>query len=82
MSVRTFTRLFTEEVGFSPGRWVIQQRIDRAQHFLESTDPPVDEIAGQVGFVGGTSLREHRHTAIGVSRSPTGALSVAHCTPH
>jgi len=27
----------------------------------------VDEIAGQVGFAGGTSLREHLHAAIGVS---------------
>jgi transcriptional regulator GlxA family with amidase domain len=27
----------------------------------------VDEIAGQVGFAGGTSLREHLNAAIGVS---------------
>ncbi|MGF4046196.1 GlxA family transcriptional regulator [Paenarthrobacter nitroguajacolicus] len=67
MSVRTFARRFTEEVGMSPGRWLIQQRIDRARHFLESTDLPVDEIAGQVGFAGGTSLREHLNAAIGVS---------------
>jgi transcriptional regulator GlxA family with amidase domain len=26
-----------------------------------------NEIAGQVGFAGGTSLREHLHAAIGVS---------------
>lgn len=41
---------------------------------------PVDEIAGQVGFAGGTSLREHLHAAIGVSplayrRTFRGALS-------
>lgn len=66
-SVRTFARRFTEEVGMSPGRWLIQQRVDRARHFLESTDLPVDEIAGQVGFAGGTSLREHLNAAIGVS---------------
>jgi len=67
MSLRTFARRFNEEVGMSPGRWLIQQRIDRAQHLLESTDLPVDDIAGQVGFAGGTSLREHLHAALGVS---------------
>jgi transcriptional regulator GlxA family with amidase domain len=67
MSQRTFGRRFKEEVGLSPGRWLIQQRVDRARQLLESTDLPVDEIAGQVGFAGGTSLREHLHAAIGVS---------------
>ncbi|WP_405825124.1 helix-turn-helix domain-containing protein [Streptomyces sp. NBC_01390] len=67
MSLRTFVRRFTEEVGMSPGRWLIRQRVDRARHLLETTDLPVDEIAGQVGFAGGTSLREHLHAAVGVS---------------
>jgi transcriptional regulator GlxA family with amidase domain len=67
MSVRTFARRFNEEVGMSPGRWLIQQRIDRARHLLESTDLAVDEIATRVGFAGGTSLREHLNAAISVS---------------
>ncbi|MGW0732103.1 GlxA family transcriptional regulator [Streptomyces sp. NPDC002851] len=67
MSLRTFARRFAEEVGMSPGRWLIQQRVHRARHLLESTDLPVDEIAGQVGFATGTSLRQHLHAAIGVS---------------
>lgn len=67
MSLRTFTRRFNEEVGMSPGRWLIQQRVSRAQHLLETTDLPVDDIAGRVGFATGTSLREHLHAAIGVS---------------
>jgi transcriptional regulator GlxA family with amidase domain len=60
-------RRFAEEVGMSPGRWLIKQRVDRARHPLETTDQPVDEIAGQVGFASGTSLREHLHAAIGIS---------------
>jgi transcriptional regulator GlxA family with amidase domain len=80
MSLRTFSRRFNEEVGMSPGRWLIQQRVDRARHLLESTDLAVDDIAGHVGFAGGTSLREHLHAAIGVSplayrRTFRGALS-------
>ncbi|MFF8807848.1 GlxA family transcriptional regulator [Streptomyces omiyaensis] len=67
MSLRTFARRFTEEVGTSPGRWLIQQRVVRARHLLETTDLAVDDIAGQVGFATGTSLREHLHAAIGVS---------------
>ncbi|MEV6384609.1 helix-turn-helix domain-containing protein [Streptomyces sp. NPDC051773] len=67
MSLRTFARRFNDEVGMSPGRWLVQQRVARARHLLESTDLPVDEIAGHVGFATGTSLRQHLHAAIGVS---------------
>jgi transcriptional regulator GlxA family with amidase domain len=67
MSLRTFIRRFTEEVGMSPGRWLIHQRVERVRLLLETTDLPVDEIAGMVGFAGGTSLREHLHAAIGVA---------------
>ncbi|WP_406176567.1 GlxA family transcriptional regulator [Streptomyces sp. NBC_00996] len=67
MSLRTFARRFNDEVGMSPGRWLIQQRVSRARHLLESSDLSVDQIAGEVGFATGTSLRQHLHTAIGVS---------------
>ncbi|MFK0115564.1 GlxA family transcriptional regulator [Streptomyces sp. NPDC090994] len=67
MSLRTFARRFDDEVGLSPGRWLIQQRVARARHLLESSDLPVDQIAGRVGFATGASLRQHLHAAIGVS---------------
>ncbi|MEU9290159.1 helix-turn-helix domain-containing protein [Streptomyces sp. NPDC048275] len=67
MSLRTFARRFQDEVGMSPGRWLIQQRVARARHLLESSDLSVDQIAGEVGFATGTSLRQHLHAAIGVS---------------
>lgn len=67
MSLRTFARRFSDEVGLSPGRWLIQQRVVRARHLLESSDLPVDRIAGEVGFATGASLRQHLHAAIGVS---------------
>ncbi|MEU6546930.1 helix-turn-helix domain-containing protein [Streptomyces sp. NPDC046859] len=67
MSMRTFARRFGDEVGLSPGRWLVQQRVARARHLLESTDLPVDQIAAQVGFATGASLRQHLHAAIGVS---------------
>ncbi|MGP2437815.1 GlxA family transcriptional regulator [Streptomyces sp. JW3] len=67
MSPRTFARRFDDEVGISPGRWLIQQRVARARHLLEASDLPVDRIAGQVGFATGASLRQHLHASIGVS---------------
>ena len=67
MSPRTFARRFNEEVGLSPGRWIVQQRVTRARHLLESSDLSVDQIAGHVGFATGASLRQHLHAAIGVS---------------
>ncbi|MEU2054870.1 GlxA family transcriptional regulator [Streptomyces bungoensis] len=67
MSLRTFARRFNDEVGLSPGRWLIQQRVARARHLLESSDLPVDRIAAEVGFATGASLRQHLHASIGVS---------------
>ncbi|QCD59896.1 GlxA family transcriptional regulator [Streptomyces hawaiiensis] len=67
MSLRTFARRFHDEVGLSPGRWLIQQRVVRARHLLESSDLTVDQIAGRVGFATGASLRQHLNAAIGVS---------------
>ncbi|CAM5362317.1 Helix-turn-helix domain-containing protein OS=Streptomyces alboniger OX=132473 GN=CP975_25190 PE=4 SV=1 [Streptomyces alboniger] len=67
MSLRTFARRFNDEVGLSPGRWLIQQRVARARHLLEATDMSVDQIAGRVGFATGTSLRQHLRASIGVS---------------
>lgn len=66
-SVRTFARRFREEVGESPGRWLIRQRVARARYLLESSDLSVDRIAGQVGFATATSLRQHLHASIGVA---------------
>ncbi|MHC3467248.1 GlxA family transcriptional regulator [Streptomyces sp. 7R007] len=67
MSLRTFARRFHDEVGMSPGRWLIQQRVGRARHLLEASDLTVDQIAGRVGFATGASLRQHLHAAVGVS---------------
>ncbi|WP_432175869.1 GlxA family transcriptional regulator [Streptomyces sp. Tue6028] len=67
MSRRTFARRFNDEVGMSPGRWLIQQRVARARRLLESSDLSVDRIAGEVGFATAASLRQHLHVAIGVS---------------
>ncbi|MGO4418396.1 GlxA family transcriptional regulator [Streptomyces sp. MCAF7] len=67
MSVRTFTRRFREEVGVSPGQWLVQQRVERARHLLEGTDLSVDQVARDAGFGTAASMRQHLQTALGVS---------------
>ncbi|MEV6313683.1 helix-turn-helix domain-containing protein [Streptomyces sp. NPDC051776] len=67
MSVRTFTRRFREEVGVSPGQWLVAQRVERARHLLEDTDLAVDRVARECGFGSAASLRQHVQAALGVS---------------
>lgn len=67
MSVRTFSRRFRAEVGTTPGQWLTRQRVDLARHFLETTDWPVDLVAQRAGIGTGACLRQHLHTAIGIS---------------
>jgi transcriptional regulator GlxA family with amidase domain len=67
MSQRTFTRRFREETGQSPGAWLIQQRVRHAQHLLEETDLPVDDVARLAGMGTSASLRAHLRTQAGVS---------------
>jgi transcriptional regulator GlxA family with amidase domain len=69
MSVRTFTRRFREETGQSPGAWLAQQRVRHAQHLLEATDLPVDQVATRAGLGTAASLRQHLRASVGVSPS-------------
>ncbi|MEU3371092.1 helix-turn-helix domain-containing protein [Streptomyces sp. NPDC006660] len=56
-SARTLARRFTEQVGTSPGRWLLDQRITAARELLESSDLPVDAVAHRVGLSSATNLR-------------------------
>jgi transcriptional regulator GlxA family with amidase domain len=67
MSVRTFTRRFREETGLSPAQWLNRQRVEHARVLLETTDLSVDEVARRSGFGTAVSLRQHLHSAVGVS---------------
>ncbi|NUR28089.1 MAG: helix-turn-helix domain-containing protein [Catenulispora sp.] len=67
MSVRNLTRRFRQEVGMTPGDWLIQQRVEYARQLLEGGDLPIDHVARRVGFGSSASLRGHFHAAVGVS---------------
>ncbi|MEO3875434.1 helix-turn-helix domain-containing protein [Nonomuraea sp. B12E4] len=83
-SVRTLTRRFHAETGMSPLQWLLQRRIDRARELLETTDLPMDHVAGQSGLGGADSLRKHMIARVGLTptayratftRLPTGSSS-------
>jgi transcriptional regulator GlxA family with amidase domain len=59
LSPRTFARRFVDEVGLSPLRWLVQQRVRLAQELLETTDEPVERIARRSGFGTAANLRQH-----------------------
>jgi transcriptional regulator GlxA family with amidase domain len=50
MSPRHFARVFTEEVGTTPARYVEGVRVDHARRLLESSSRSIDEIARATGF--------------------------------
>ena len=66
VSVRTLERRFADALGMSPLRWLLQQRVRRAQQFLETTDRPIGWIAATCGFGGPASLRAHFARIVGV----------------
>lgn len=50
MSERSFQRLFTNEVGISPGRYVERTRIDAARALLEHSQDGLAAVAAACGF--------------------------------
>ncbi len=50
MSTNAFTRIFTEEVGLSPQRYVKKKRVDAACVLLHHTNNTIDEVAQATGF--------------------------------
>jgi AraC-like DNA-binding protein len=50
LAINAFTRLFREETGISPQRFVKNRRIDKACMMLHHSDLTIDEIASLTGF--------------------------------
>lgn len=67
LSARTFARRFKETTGATPHRWLLDQRLQHAEHLLETTDLAVDTVAARAGFGSGDTLRHHFAARRGVS---------------
>ncbi|HEY6315835.1 MAG TPA: helix-turn-helix domain-containing protein, partial [Streptosporangiaceae bacterium] len=79
MSRRNFDRRFREITGAAPSTWLTHQRVLRAQHLLESTRLPVEEVARRCGFSSAAALRPHFRRLAGTApaayRTTFGELS-------
>ncbi|WP_460369162.1 helix-turn-helix domain-containing protein, partial [Actinocorallia lasiicapitis] len=64
VSPRTLNRYFTEQLGVSPGRWLLDRRIATTRALLEETDLPVETIAQRVGLSSAVNLRRRFHNAL------------------
>lgn len=59
MSARSFARHFLATTGTTPHRWLLEQRLQRAELLLETTDLTVDVVAQRAGFGSADTLRHH-----------------------
>ncbi|MFI9504379.1 GlxA family transcriptional regulator [Nocardia sp. NPDC052566] len=69
LSERTLARRFHAELGGTPLRWLLTQRINRARELLECTDLPVDVVADRCGLGSPANLRAHFGREVGISPS-------------
>jgi transcriptional regulator GlxA family with amidase domain len=58
MSPRHFARVFTQQVGCTPARFVERLRVEAARRRLEETGDGVEQIAARCGFGSAESLRK------------------------
>jgi transcriptional regulator GlxA family with amidase domain len=66
MSLRHFTRLFTEEIGVAPARYVEQVRVEAAKALLELGDDGLDVISRRCGFRSPETMRRAFLRVMGV----------------
>ncbi|GAA3136013.1 GlxA family transcriptional regulator [Streptomyces rectiviolaceus] len=67
LSGRTLARRFTEQLGTSPGQWLLGRRLDAARVLLERTDLPVETIATRVGLASAVNLRRRFRAHLGTT---------------
>jgi transcriptional regulator GlxA family with amidase domain len=67
ISSRHFSRLFTDQVGETPARYVERVRVEAARAELESTSASLDLIARNCGLGSAESLRRAFQRRVGVS---------------
>ncbi|GII94263.1 helix-turn-helix domain-containing protein [Sinosporangium siamense] len=67
ISPRTLARRFADQLGTSPGQWLLAQRIATARDLLASSDLPLDAVARRVGLSSATNLRRRFLTIVGTT---------------
>ncbi|UOZ06815.1 helix-turn-helix domain-containing protein [Amycolatopsis sp. WQ 127309] len=67
VSPRTLARRFAEQLGTSPGAWLLSRRVAEARTLLEETDLPVEAVAARVGLTSAVNLRRRFRTLVGTT---------------
>lgn len=69
MSPRNFVRVFTREVGLTPGKFVEMSRIEAARSQLEQSKLPIGEVARRCGYRTSDGMRASFDRNLGVGPS-------------
>ena len=69
MSPRNFTRVFTREVGVTPGKFVEQSRLEAARARLEQSRSPISQVARECGYKSADGMRVAFDRNLGVGPS-------------
>lgn len=67
VSSRTLARRFHEQLGTSPGQWLLGRRVEAARVLLERTDLPVEAVATRVGLASAVNLRRRFRARLGTT---------------
>jgi AraC family transcriptional activator FtrA len=67
VSPRTLARRFADQLGTSPGAWLLSRRVAEARLLLEETDLPVEAIAARVGLTSAVNLRRRFRAQVGTT---------------
>jgi transcriptional regulator GlxA family with amidase domain len=67
MSSRNLARHFNLVTGTTPLKWLLSQRVRRAQELLESSDASIERIATLTGMGTATTLRRHFSRTTGLA---------------
>lgn len=67
MSPRNFARVFAQEVGTTPGRYIEEVRLESAKRYLESTRETVESVASRCGLRSALELRRLFDRHLGVT---------------
>jgi transcriptional regulator GlxA family with amidase domain len=67
MSPRNFFRVFTQEIGITPARFIQRARVEAARRLLEDTRRSIDEIAAGCGFGSAETMRSGFQRVLGMS---------------
>jgi AraC-like DNA-binding protein len=67
ISKSKLTRLFNQEVGVSPGRYILNRRLEQAQTLLLGSTLPIHKVAEECGFSEPQAFLKFIHRALGDS---------------